>query len=169
MDETLQSSVGVVVNTHGLAGEVKVKVVTDFPDLRFVKGGVLYLQDGQQELRLVISHVRKQKEMLLISFVDYDHINKVLPWKGKALYIYNDQRHDLKQEEAYYSQIMHAQVYDMQDVYLGEVSEIIETGAHIVLRVTGKDRSMLLPFIQVFVKEFDKEAHVMHVDAIEGL
>ena len=32
-------NIGMLVNTHGLRGEMKVKVLTDFPQLRFQKGG----------------------------------------------------------------------------------------------------------------------------------
>ena len=31
-------NIGMLVNTHGLRGEVKIKVLTDFPQLRFHKG-----------------------------------------------------------------------------------------------------------------------------------
>ena len=31
-------NIGMLVNTHGLRGEMKVKVFTDFPQLRFQRG-----------------------------------------------------------------------------------------------------------------------------------
>ena len=34
-------NIGMLVNTHGLRGEMKVKVLTDFPQLRFQKGACL--------------------------------------------------------------------------------------------------------------------------------
>ena len=33
-----QITIGVLVNTHGLRGEVKIKTMTDFPHIRFEKG-----------------------------------------------------------------------------------------------------------------------------------
>ena len=39
-----QIKIGVLVNTHGLKGEVKVKPMTDFPDIRFQKGNTINIQ-----------------------------------------------------------------------------------------------------------------------------
>lgn len=40
-----QITIGVLVNTHGLRGEVKIKTMTDFPHIRFEKGALVHLQE----------------------------------------------------------------------------------------------------------------------------
>ena len=60
-------------------------------------------------------------------------------------------------------------VYDMEGVQLGPVSEILETGANAILRVTSHDNGILIPLVRAVVKEFDRKNKVMKVELMEGL
>lgn len=80
-------NIGMLVNTHGLRGEMKVKVLTDFPQLRFQKGAVVHLQLAQGQFDLKVQHVRESKGQLLVKFEGYDDINQVEGWKGSMLTI----------------------------------------------------------------------------------
>ena len=51
-------NIGMLVNTHGLRGEMKVKVLTDFPQLRFQKGAVVHLQLAQGQLDSCLSNLK---------------------------------------------------------------------------------------------------------------
>ncbi|MEG0273986.1 ribosome maturation factor RimM [Amedibacillus sp. YH-ame10] len=161
--------VGVLVNTHGLKGEVKVKPLTDFPQLRFAKKANVYIDVNQKSIELTIQTVRVQKDMLLVTFNGYEDINLVESWKGSTLYIHEEQLHELEDDEAYFYEMMDSEVYDLSNQYIGKVSEIIETGANVVLRVVNGEDMKLIPFVKHFVKEFDKEKKIMHVEMMEGL
>ena len=52
---------------------------------------------------------------------------------------------------------------------LGEVVDILETGANLVLRVNSKGNSFLLPFVPAFIVEVNKEAHEITIREMEGL
>ncbi|MFT8948935.1 MAG: ribosome maturation factor RimM, partial [Liquorilactobacillus hordei] len=54
--------VGQIINTHGIRGEVKIKIITDFADQRFKKGKTLYLLMPDKALALNIITVRKVKQ-----------------------------------------------------------------------------------------------------------
>lgn len=82
-----QITIGVLVNTHGLRGEVKIKTMTDFPHIRFEKGALVHLQAEEGLLSLKIKSVREQKGLLLVKFDGYDDINQVEKWKGSLLSI----------------------------------------------------------------------------------
>ena len=150
-------NIGMLVNTHGLRGEMKVKVLTDFPQLRFQKGAVVHLQLAQGQFDLKVQHVRESKGQLLVKFEGYDDINQVEGWKGSMLTIREEELQELDEFEAYF--------HELQDA----VSEIIETGANAILRVKTKDKDILIPFVRAFVKEFDRKNKVMKVELMEGL
>lgn len=161
--------VGMIVNTHGLRGDVKIKLLSDFPELRFAKGAKVYRTCDQGEQELTIQSSRMQKDMLITKFEGFEDINLVEGWKGSVLYIHEDQQQKLEDDEAYFHEIMHSEVYDREEHLLGTVVEIIETGANAVLRVQGVEREYLIPFVKSFVVAFDKEAKIMHVEMMEGL
>lgn len=163
-----QIKIGVLVNTHGLKGEVKVKPMTDFPDIRFQKGNTINIQYQNTLLPVTIKQVREQKDLLLITFEGYDDINQVEPWKGSILSIDESQLHELEEDEAYYFELQDCEVYDNENQLLGTVSEVIETGANAVLRVRG-EREYLIPYVKAFITDFDAEAKRITVKMVEGL
>ena len=52
-------TIGVVVNTHGLKGTVKVKSFTDFKEERYKKGTILYMIDVH-EFSIQLKLLKKQ-------------------------------------------------------------------------------------------------------------
>lgn len=163
-----QIKIGVLVNTHGLKGEVKIKPMTDFPDIRFQKGNTINIQYQDTLLPVTIEHVREQKDLLLVTFQDYDNINQVEPWKGSVLSIDETKLHALEEDEAYYFELQDCEVYDEADHLIGIVSEVIETGANAILRVKG-EREYLIPYVKAFVTDFDVDSKKIKVKMVEGL
>lgn len=163
-----QIKIGVLVNTHGLKGEVKIKPLTDFPDIRFKIGNTIHMHHHDQDIALRIQYVRQQKDLLLVCFEGYEDINAVEGWKGNSLYINEDQLHELEEDEVYFFELMDCEVYDTNDTKLGVVKEVIETGANAVLRVCG-EREYLIPYVKAFIKAYDKTEKTIHVELVEGL
>ena len=164
-----QIKIGVYVNTHGLKGEVKVKPLTQFPQLRFQKGKIIHMQTQKEQLDMKIKQVREQKDMLLITFEGYEDINAIEQWKGSVFTINESDVHELEEDEAYYFELQDCTVYDPQGTLLGTVSEIIETGANAVLRVKLEERELLVPYVKAFVKSFDKQAKTIVVELLDGM
>lgn len=162
-------NVGILVNTHGLRGEMKVKVLSDFVELRFYKGAVVHLTTPKEQVSLKIENVRESKGLLIVKFAGYDNINQVEAWKGCMLTVSEADLQELDEFEAYYHELQDAVVYDMDDEWLGQVVDVIETGANAVLRVKMEDKEILIPFVRAFVKEFDRKAKIMKVELMEGL
>lgn len=163
-----QIKIGVLVNTHGLKGEVKVKPMTDFVDIRFQKGNTINIQYNDTIIPVTIKHVREQKDMLLVTFDGYDDINKVEAMKGSVLSIDETSLHELEEDEAYYFELQDCEVYDTNQNHIGTVCEVIETGANAVLRVSG-EKEYLIPYVKAFITEFDAKEKRIIVNMVEGL
>jgi len=68
-------------------------------------------------------------------------------------------------DEYYWVDLIGLAVKTTQDVDLGHVQRLVETGANDVLVVQGDDRERFLPFVQgQFVKSIDLQAGLMVVD-----
>ena len=59
--------------------------------------------------------------------------------------------------------------YNEEKEKLGEVVDILETGANLVLRVKSRGNSFLLPFVPAFIVDVNKEAHEITIREMEGL
>lgn len=155
-----------IINTHGLKGECKLYLVTDDPSHRFQKGRVLHMSDGST---LTVVRYREQKGFGYCIFEGIDSIEKAEALKTKDLFIAQEDLPELKQGQYYYHELMHCTVLNENEENLGEVVDILETGANLVLRVQSESQNFLLPFVPAFVKDVDKENHQIHIQEMEGL
>ncbi len=124
-----------IINTHGLKGECKLYLVTDDPQHRFEKGRVLHLEDGRT---LTVVRYREQKDFGYCYFEGIDSIEKAEQLKTKNLFIAQDDLPELEEGQYYYHELMNCTVYNEEKENLGEVVDILETGANLVLRVKSK-------------------------------
>ena len=88
---------------------------------------------------------------------------------GKEIAIPRRQLPTLEEGEYYWSDLQGLQVMNLQDVDLGRVSHLMETGANDVLVVeqteSGQTRERLIPFIrEQVIKQVDLEQGVIRVD-----
>lgn len=161
-------NIGSIVNTHGLKGEVKVKPQTHFADIRFAKGARMYRKQADEMQELIVRSAREHKGMVLVCFEDFDDINQVEAWKGSALFIKEEQLEKLDEDEIYYRDLMKMQVQSVDKELLGQVVEIIETGANVVIRVQG-EKELLVPYVKRFIKEVDMEKKLLTIEVLDGM
>ena len=167
MNNILQ--VGAVTSTHGLAGEVKVFPTTDDPK-RFKKLKQVLLDTGKDMLPLGVEHVKFFKNMVILKFKGYDRIEDIMGFKGKNLYVTRENAVRLKKDEYFIADLIGMKVYTEDEAYLGELTEVITTGANDVYTVrmeNGKD--VLIPAIRQCILDVDVENGVMKVHLLEGL
>ena len=155
-----------IINTHGLKGECKLYLVTDDPQHRFEKGRVLHLEDGRT---LTVVRYREQKDFGYCYFEGIDSIEKAEQLKTKNLFIAQDDLPELEEGQYYYHELMNCTVYNEEKENLGEVVDILETGANLVLRVKSKNTSFLLPFVPAFIVDVNKDAHEIIIREMDGL
>ncbi|MDD3923599.1 MAG: ribosome maturation factor RimM [Erysipelotrichaceae bacterium] len=159
--------VGKIINTFGIKGEVKVHIITDFPDQRFQSGNRLYLNDSQGIRSLVIENVRYHKDNALILFEDINDINQVLNLKGLDLFVDKDQIQEL--DNGHYSNdLIGLNVYE-GDEMIGEVIDVEFYPAHSILKVKTKDKLIRIPYVDAFIKDVDIKQKKVLVELIEGL
>lgn len=167
-------TVGTIVNTHGIKGEVRVVAITDFPESRFAVGATLYaFQKGQtQPVKLTVASERPHKNFYLLSFEGKPSINDVEIYKQSTLKVTDDQLQNdqLQPGEYYYHQIVGLNVVTEDGDELGTIKEILSPGANDVWVVDrpGKD-DLLLPKIDQVIKDVDLDRHQVTVELMEGL
>lgn len=162
-------TVGKIVNTHGIRGELKVLPVTDFPEQRFAAGSQLVIE-GKQQTPVTVQAARKQKNLYLLKLKEYDNINDVERFKGLDLGVAEADVQALEAGEYYYHDIIGLTVIDQTGATLGQVSEILSPGANDVWVIPRPGKpDVLLPFLKSVVQSIDLAAKVAHVEVPEGL
>lgn len=160
--------VGVIANTHGIRGEVKVFPTTEDPN-RFKKLKEVLLDTGKEKLPLEISSVRFFKNLVIVKFKGIDNINDIEKYKGKDLYVTRENAIPLKEDEYYLADILGADVYTEDGKEFGRLKDILETGANLVYVVMHEGKEVLLPVIPDCVKEISVEEKKVVIHLMKGL
>src|SRR5215211_2025285 len=163
LDPASAVSVGRVVAAHGLKGEVKVEPMTDFPE-RFRRGARLWL-DG--EARRVLRS-RWEKTLVCLALEGIEDRDRAEALRGKLLML--PQAASLEESDRYYlHDIVGLRVVDETGSVLGELVDVLSTGANDVYVVRGERGELLLPAIEDVVQEVDVQGGRVIVRLIEGL
>ena len=160
--------VGVITNTHGLRGEVKVFPTTEDPE-RFRDLREVLLDTGKEWLELEISSVRFFKNLVIVKFKKFDSINEIEQYKGKDLYVSRENAIPLEEGEYYLADIIGATVVTEDGTVFGELKDVLETGANLVYVVLHEGTEVLLPVIPDCVKNVDVEQRKVTVHIMKGL
>lgn len=153
---------GKIINTHGVAGEVKIEVWLDSPEFmrRFKR---VYIDGREIGLRSARAH----KGFLLASLEGVEDINAAMSLKGKTVLVRSEDA-PLPQGACFVQDLIGASVVDQQGNAVGLLTEVMETPASLVYVVQGETEH-LIPAIPKFVMSTDPEKGLITVRLIEGM
>ncbi len=159
--------IGRVVNTQGIKGEIKIEPLTN--DLnRFSDLADVYLGDNKEKLTYEKS--RLHKNHIIMKLKEYNNINDVLRFKEEYIYIHEDDKVELGEDEFFISDLIGSVVYTMDNEKIGIVKDIYEgiaSDAYIIESVDGKE--FMIPAVKAFIKEVNINNKTIFVDPIDGL
>lgn len=163
-------NVGEITGAHGIKGQVKVAALTDFPETRFAKGAELYLEKQRRTVEVLASSQHKGLYLLTLSGIeDRETAQSLL---HTYLQVSRDSLPELPEGEYYHFQLIGLSVYE-DDVLLGTITEIMQTGANDVYIIEGakdaKYPEILLPALKSCILKVDIAAGRMDVKIPEGL
>lgn len=167
MEELLQ--VGVVTQTHGIRGEVKVFPTTDdagrFRDLKKV-----FLDTGREKLPLEIQGVKFFKQFVIVKFKGLDTINEVERFRRCPLLVPREDAVPLEEDEYYIADMIGMQVETEDGKAFGILKDVMETGANDVYVIDSISHGeVLVPAIKECIRKVDVAEGKMSVHLMDGL
>ena len=159
--------VGEVLKPFGFRGEVKIQVLTDYPN-RLLKHKTVYIGPNAREFQ--VASARSHGSYILMKFVGFDTDASVAKLRGEVVKIPVADAAKLKKNQYYHHQIIGLNVVTQDGESLGTIQEILETGANDVYLVrTPQGKEILLPAIKDVVKKIDLDAGQMTIVLVPGL
>ena len=171
-DEVLTSSesaflaVGRVHRPHGIRGEIRVEIHTDYPE-RFSLYKTLYLGPKHAPFALQAHRFHQGKVLLKLEGVDDRDAAGAL--RDQWVCIATKDAVPLEEGDVYQHQMLSLRVRTDDGEDLGEIADIIETGANLVYVIRGEGGELLLPDIPEVVLHVDLSSRQVTVHMIEGL
>lgn len=163
--------VGQVRRPHGLWGELRVEIITDYPD-RLERHACFYLASPnapEAVQRYPVEGMRMHKDRLLLKLGGCDDRNKAEELRDMLVQVPIEDAVPLEEGEYYHFQLIGVKVETEAGEWLGQVTEVLDTGAHDVYVVRGPRGEVLLPAVEDVVLELDLEAGEMVVHLLPGM
>ncbi len=154
--------VGQIVNTHGIRGEVKLNPWTD--DLYDLTELNVFYDKDKNPLKVESSKVHKN--VVIIKFSGINTMNDAEKMKGKTLYT---EKIPLPEGRYYIKDLIGLKAYE-NDVHLGELTDVFNTGANDIYEIkTPEGKRIYLPVIEGVIGDVDLENKTIAVTIPAGL
>ena len=162
-------SIGQIVNTHGIKGEVKVYPLTDDAS-RFDKLKEVYIESKGEMVKYQIESAKHLKNTVIIKLKGIETMNDAEKLREQYLKVGRWDAVRLPKDSFFVCDIIESDVFDIHGELLGKLVDVLQTGANDVYVVQNDDkREILIPALKTVVKEINLQNKKIIVDLPEGL
>jgi 16S rRNA processing protein RimM len=156
--------VGVVLGAWGVKGGFKVQPHAGDPQALFAcKRWWLRDSRGMQRL-LKIVQARAQGDSIVAGAQDVTDRDAAEALRAARVFVARTSFPTAADNEYYWVDLIGLDVVNRDGAALGRVADLIDTGAHSVLRVVEGDGERLIPFVAAYVDDVDLAARRIVVD-----
>ncbi len=161
--------IGKVLKPQGVRGEVKILPLTDFPGRFAAMDRVTLDLGGRFETRLV-EKVSSHGRFITMKLAGINDMNTALTIKNALLKVTREELVPLPEGEYYVFDLIGLDVYTTAGRHLGQVKDVLQTGANDVYVVENDTlRQLLIPALKQVVMSINTESGRMMVELPAGL
>ena len=153
-------TVGQIVNTHGIKGEVKVMVLTDDAN-NFKRYGKVLVKDEWKK----IEGVKFQKDRVILTLEGINDMNTADDNKQQYLMVSREDEPELPDDMYYITDIIGSDVVDTEGNELGKIYDVIQTKNNDVFWIR-KPKELLIPVLEDIVLEINVEEKKVIIEPV---
>ncbi len=156
--------IGKIVNTHGIKGELRLLSKFPYKDKVFINNMKIYIDKKDIE---VINTYRKHKNFDMITLKGYSNINEVLKYKGK--YVYVDNNDIVLDNNKYLDEDLIGLNVIYEDNDKGIITDIERYDKTVLFNIKGNDKEYLIPYNDNLIDKIDINDKKIYIKDIKGL
>ncbi len=156
--------VGHITGAFGIAGWVRIRPYSS--DAGAMLGAKTWWLDKPAMQDVDVRQVKAHGTDVVAQLVGYADRNAAETLQGAQILISRSRFPVLADGEYYWTDLIGMQVVNLAGQSLGQVADLMDNGAHPILRVQPVDskEERLIPFVAQYVKEVDQPARVIRAD-----
>lgn len=161
--------IGVVTTAHGVHGELKVYPTTD-DARRYKKLKEVIVNNRGAEKIMKVGGVKFFKQFVILKLDGIETMDDAYLYKNAELFVTRENAVRCEKDEYFIADLIGLKVFDDNESYIGEVSEVYQTGANDVYEIKREDEStVLVPAIKDCILSVDIKEGKMIIHVLEGL
>ncbi|HEX7593162.1 MAG TPA: ribosome maturation factor RimM [Anaerolineae bacterium] len=166
MDNPRYLIIGRVLKPWSYHGELKIEILTEFPN-RFASLRQVFLGDDAKSFSVERARLHGNTALLKLTGIDSSEAGDKL--RGLLVQVAVEDAVKLPKGKLYIYQLIGLRVVTIDGAALGEIAEVLDTGANDVYVVKDGAREILIPAIEDVVKEVSLERGEVVVKLMDGL
>jgi 16S rRNA processing protein RimM len=165
MDTSSCFKIGYISKTHGLKGGVTVNFseAGEFDSLESV-----FVEVKHSLVPYFIESYSDRGDKGFIKFEDVNTFEQAEALKGCSIYLPKTVRPKLKRGDFYNDEVVGFEVEDLHMGILGNITEIIESGANRLLSIDRSGKEVLIPVNGPFIKSVNKSKKKIQTELPDG-
>lgn len=160
---------GKITKLFGYKGEVNLFLDTDTPKNYYTIESVLLEVQGELIPFMIESIKQKNKNNLVVSF---HHISpdEISSYVNSSVFLPLSKLPPLSGNKFYYHEVKSYTVMDSKHGLVGKVNNFYENPGHDIMSVINENnQEILIPVVDQFFKDLDRENKIINISAPEGL
>lgn len=159
---------GKVTKTHGLKGEITIKLdvvnPADFRDLRYI-----LIEDKGNLIPYFIVNQKINGDKMFVQLQDVTKMEQAVVFLGKGVFLPNEMLPELDDNDFYFKEIIGFKLIDEEKGEVGTISDVLEYPTQSVIQVMRDGKEILIPIHDDIIQKVNKKAKILNIKAPEGL
>ena len=159
---------GRVAKTHGIKGEVTIKLDVDDPS-DYLDMKYFFLEINKVLTPFFVEKITMSGDKFFIAIQDMKTIEAAQHLVGKSVYLPLEMLPKLSGKQFYFHEIVGFMVVDTEKGELGPVAEVLEYPTQAILQVMKDKKEILIPILDQVIQNVDRDKKILTITAPEGL
>lgn len=160
--------VGKIVKTHGLKGEVTLRIDNEqFDDIEELN--YFLLDVNEQLIPYFIEDIAYHSNKAFVLFQDLKTLEAANQFVGKSAYLPLDLLPEKEGNDFYSHEVVGYLVVDEEKGEIGNVNEIIEYPTQSIIQIIKDGKEILIPIHDDILKDVNRDEKKIYVKAPNGL
>lgn len=159
---------GKIAKTHGLKGEVTIKLDADDPSA-YLEMKHFFLEINKVLTPFFVEKITPNGDKFFVLVQDIKTVEQAQNLVGKSVYLPLEMLPKLSGKQFYYHEIVGFMVVDTEKGELGPVTEVLEYPTQAILQVMKDKKEVLIPILDQVIQNVDRDKKILTITAPEGL
>ena len=159
---------GRVAKTHGIKGEVTIKLDVDDPSA-YLEMKYFLLEINKVLTPFFVEKITPSGDKFFVSVQDVKTVEAAAALTGKSVYLPLELLPKLTGKQFYYHEVKGFVVVDEVLGELGPITEVLEYPTQAIIQVMNNGKEILIPILDQVIQKVDRRAKKLYVKTPEGL
>ena len=160
--------IGRVAKTHGIKGEVTIKLDVDDPSA-YLDMKYFLLEINKVLTPFFVERLILSGDKFFVGIQDVNTVEAASVLTGKSVFLPLEMLPKLTGKQFYYHEVKGFTVVDENKGELGPIKEILEYPTQAIIQVFKDGKEILIPILDQVIVKVDRKGKKLHVKAPEGL